>query len=159
MRERESRITLAVLTTLIVLACSRDVRVLTTNGLELNSGNCAGCLMITGDSLFSFVVRTEADFESLTANCFRERIRQEWFPPKPGAEEQLVYVSLKGSGCEGCLDIVRVRETSRSIVVEVEGGFQGNCDKLVVPGAWALIPMTDKPITFELRDVVCPDDL
>ncbi len=159
MRAKEARIAFGVLAALIVLACNKQVKVPTTTRLELNSGDCAGCLPSTEESLFSFVARTDADYESLTVNCFPERTREEWFPPRPGAEEELVYVSLKGSGCEGCLDIVNIRETSRNIVVEVQGGFQGDCEMLIAPGAWALIPGTDKSITFQFHDVVCPDDV
>jgi hypothetical protein len=108
---------------------------------------------------FSFVVRTDEDYESLIANCLLDRIRDEWLPPLPGNEEILVYVSIEGSGCNGCLDIVNVRETSQHIFVGVEGGFQGNCEMLIVPGAWALIPATDKPIIFQYQEVICPDDL
>jgi len=147
-----------VLAAVIVLACNREVVVPTRISPELNSGSCAGCLSSAGDTLFSFVVRTDADYESLTANCFLERIRQEWLPPQPEAEEVLVYVSLQGGGCEGCLDIVNVRETSQNIIVRVEGGFQGNCDMLIVPGAWALIPVTDKAIVFRFHEVICSDD-
>ncbi len=159
MRVREARITFGVLTVLIIMSCSKRGIVPTKASSELKSGNCAGCLLNAEESLFSFVVRTDADYESLTANCFPERIRKEWLPPKPGAEEELVYVSIKGGGCKGCLDIVNVRETSKDIVVEVEGGFQGNCDMLIVPGAWVLIPGSDKPVTFEFHEVICPDDL
>ena len=113
--------------------------------------------MNTKEGLFSFVVRTDVDYETLTANCF-EHIREEWLPPRPGAEEELVYVSLKGGGCKGCLEIVDIRRTSRNIVVDVEGGFQGNCDMLIEPGAWVLIPRTDKPITFQFHEVICPND-
>ena len=109
--------------------------------------------------MFSFVVRTNADYESLTAICFLERIREEWLPPQPGLEEILVYVSLEDGGCKGCLDIVNVRETSRDIVVEVEGGIQGNCDMLIVAGAWALVPRTDKPVIFKFHEATCPNDL
>jgi hypothetical protein len=159
MRVRETRITFGVLMALIVMSCSKRAIVPTRTSLELNSGNCAGCLLNAEESLFSFVVRTDADYESLTVNCFPDHIREEWLPPRPGAEEELVYVSLKGGGCKGCLDIVNVRETSRNIVVEIEGGFQGNCDMLIVPGVWALIPVSDKPITFQFHEVICPDDL
>lgn len=159
MRVREARITFGVLTALIVLSCSKRTIVPTRTSLELNSGNCAGCLLKAQENLFSFVVRTEADYESLTVNCFRERLREEWLPPRPGDEEVLVYVSIEGGGCKGCLDIVNVRETSQNIVVEVEGGFQGDCDMLIVPGAWVLIPGTDKPIIFQFHEVICPDDL
>ncbi len=159
MRMRALKLTFGVLTVLIVLACNKSVKVPTSSGLELNSGNCAGCLLNSEESLFSFVVRTDADYESLTRNCFLERIRKKWLPPRHGAEEMLVYVSLEGGGCKGCLDIVSVRETHRNIVVDVEGGFQGNCDMLIVPGAWALIPRNDKPVTFQFHEVICPDDL
>jgi hypothetical protein len=159
MRVRETRITFGVLTALIVLACSKEVRVPTETSLELNSGHCAGCLLNAEEVLFSFVVRTVADYESLTASCFPQRIREEWLPPRPEAKKELVYVSLKGGGCRACLDIVKVHETSRNIIVEVEGGFQGGCDMLIVPGAWALIPGTDKPIIFQFHEVICPDDL
>lgn len=158
MRVRDVALGLGVLAVLTVLACNSEVIVPTTTSSGLNSGNCAGCLLSVEDSLFSFVVRTDADYESLKATCFIERIRREWLPPRPGAEEELVYVSLRGGGCEGCLDIVNVRETFRNIVVEVEGGFQGDCEMLIVPGAWALIPETEKPITFEFQEVICPDD-
>ena len=159
MRLRKARLVFGLLTLLIVLACSKGVKVSTTTSLTLNSGNCAGCLLSAEEGLFSFVVRTDADHESLTANCFLERIREEWLPPRPGPGEVLVYVSLEGGGCNGCLDIVNVRETSRDIVVEVEGGFQGNCDMLIVPGAWALVPRTDKPVVFQFHEATCPDDL
>ena len=159
MRLRAARITIGVLTALIVVSCSKRAIVTTTASFEMNSGDCAGCLLNTEKSLFSFVVRTDADYESLAENCFPERTREEWLPPRPGAEEELVYVSLEGGGCEGCLDIVNIRESSSNIVVDVEGGFQGNCDKLMVLGAWALMPGTDKPVTFQFHEVVCPDDL
>lgn len=155
---KETRITLCVLTALSVLACSREVRVPAATSSQLDSGYCAGCLLNAEDSLFSLVVRTDADYESLTASCFPERIRTEWLPPRPEAEEVLVYVSLKGVGCRGCLNIVTVRETSGNVEVEVEGGFQGNCDMLMVPAAWALIPRTDKPIVFQFHDAICPDE-
>jgi hypothetical protein len=115
-------------------------------------------MLNTNEGLFSFVARTDADFKSLTASCFPDRIKEEWRPPRPGAGEVLVYVSLEGSGCKGCLDIVNIRETGWKVVVEVEGGFQGDCEMLIVAGAWALIPATEKPISFEFRDVICPDD-
>ncbi|UCG53346.1 MAG: hypothetical protein JSW58_07275 [Candidatus Latescibacterota bacterium] len=159
MRVREASLTFAVLAVLVVSACNQGVKTPTTIGSELNSGSCAGCLLNSEGDLFSYVVRTEADFRSLTTSCFPERIKEEWLPPRPVAGQELVYVSLKGGGCEGCLDIVRVRETFTEVEVEVEGGFQGECEMLIVLGAWALIPRTDKQITFQLRDVTCPDDL
>ena len=159
MRVREAGITFGILTVLVVLSCSKRAVVPAGTGLELNSGNCAGCLLKAEENLFSFVVRTDADYESLTENCFLDRVREEYLPPRPGDDEELVYVSLEGGGCKGCLDIVNIRETSQNIVVEVKGGFQGNCEMLIVLGAWALIPGTDKPITFQFHEVICPDDL
>ena len=159
MRLRKARPIFAVLTLLTALACSIGVRVPTTVSSTLNSGNCAGCLLRAEEGLFSFVVRTDADFDSLAAKCFPGRMREEWLPPRPGSGEVLVYVSLEGGGCRGCLDIVSVRETTRNTVVEVEGGTQGGCEMLIVPGVWALIPGTRKPITFQFRQVTCPDDV
>jgi len=152
-----AKVTSGVLVALVVLACSKGVRAPTTPGLEVDSGHCAGCVLNAEDGVFTFVARTNADFDSLLANCFVERTRNEWLPRRPGAEEVLVYVSLKGSGCEGCLDIVSVHETSRDIVVKVSGGTQGGCEMLVVAGAWALIPQTGKRITFQFHEVICPD--
>jgi hypothetical protein len=122
----------------------------------LDSGTCAGCQQTGEDELFSFVVRTDADYRSLSEHCFQDRIREDWRPPRPGRDEVLVYVSIRGGGCKGCLDVVSVREGSEKIVVEVEGGFQGACEMLIMPGAWALMAKTDKPVTFQYRDVVCP---
>jgi hypothetical protein len=158
MRVRGTRTALGVLAVLVVLSCSNGGNILPAVRSDLNSGSCAGCLLSVEDSLFSFVVRTEADYELLRADCFVERIRREWLPPRPEPEENLVYVSLRGGGCEGCLDIVNVRENLRNIVVEVEGGFQGECEMLIVPGAWVLIPATKKPVTFEFRSVICSDN-
>jgi hypothetical protein len=126
--------------------------------MKFDRGRCAGCLKSAEDSLLLFVVRTDADFDSLAASCFNDRIREEWLPPRPGDGEDLVYVSLEGGGCKGCLDIVRVHETSENIVVEVEGGFQGECDMLIIPGAWALIPRTGKHVTLQFHEVICSDD-
>lgn len=159
MRVRETGLVLGVLTALIVISCSKRAVVPTRTGSELNSGNCAGCLLNADDSMSSYVVRTDADYESLMANCFPDHIREGWLPPRPRAGEELVYVSLKGGGCKGCLDIVNIREAPRSVVVEMEGGFQGNCDMLIIPGAWAIIPVSDKPIALQFHEADCPDDL
>ena len=158
MRVREARIAFGILMALIVLSCSKRAIVPTRTSSELDSGNCAGCLLKAQENLFSFVVRTDADYDSLMTHCFLERIREEWLPPSPGIGEELVYVSLIGGGCGGCLDIVGLREKSQNIVVDVEGGIRGECDMLLVLGAWALVPETDKPITVEFHDVVCTDD-
>ena len=159
MRMKRARLTFGILVVLFVLACSKGVRVPTSASLALDDGNCAGCLLNAEEGLFSFVVLTDADYESLTANCFLERIRDDWLPPRPGAEELLVYVSLEDRGCEGCLHIANVRETPQNIVVEVEGSFKGGCDMLIEPGAWALIPRTEKPITFQFDEGACPDNM
>jgi hypothetical protein len=144
---------------LTITSCSKRAIISTRTGLEINSGNCAGCLLNAEEGLLSFLVQTDADYESLLVDCFPEHIRKEWLPPRPGPEEKLVYASLKGAGCKGCLDIVNVHETSQKVVVEIEGGFQGNCDMLIVPGVWVLIPVSDKPITIRFHEVDCADDL
>lgn len=159
MRLREARLIFGVIAALAILSCNKGVRIQTDTSLALNSGNCAGCLLNAEECLYSLVAWTDTDYESLVTNCFLERIRREWLPPRPGPGEILVYVSLEGGGCKGCLDIVNVRDTSLNTVVEVEGGFQGECDMLIVPGAWALIPDTEKPVTFQFREVNCPDDM
>ena len=156
MRGKRAVLALGVLPLLAVLACWTGGKIPAVTSLAFDSGNCAGCLLGSDDGLSSFVVRTDADYESLTAKC--GRIRKEWLPPRPGREEVLVYVSREGSGCKGCLDIVNIRETRRETVVEVEGGFQGACEMLITLGAWALVPKTKKPVTFEFREVLCPDD-
>ncbi len=156
MRARSVIFLFGFLPLLAVMACWNGGKVPAVTSLAFDSGNCAGCLLGADDRLSSFVVRTETDYESLTEKC--DHIGEEWFPPRPGREEVLVYVSLEDSGCKGCLDIVNVRETSREIVVEAEGGFQGACEMLITPGAWALVPKTKKPVTFEYREVLCPDD-
>lgn len=159
MRVRKMRTVTGILTALIVLSCGKRAFVPAGAAFRPNRGNCAGCLLIADERLFSLVVRTDADYDSLTADCYPDRIREEWLPPRPGAGEELIYVSLKGGGCKGCLDIVEVRETSLNIVVEVAGGFQGGCDMLIVPGAWVLIPGTGKSVIFRFREISCPDDL
>lgn len=159
MRVNETLLTLFFLAAIGVTACTKGARVPAEASLEFDSGHCAGCLPKTGEELFSSVVRSDADFESLAADCFTERIREEWLPPRPEAGEQLIYVASEGTGCAGCLDIVNIHETSRNIVVDVEGGFQGDCEKLITPGAWALIPLTDKPVSLEFNEVICSDDL
>jgi len=156
MRGRKVVIILGVLPLLAVLACWNRGKISAVTNLALDSGNCAGCLLGADDGLSSFVVRTDADYESLTAKC--NHIREKWLPPRPGREEVLVYVSREGSGCKGCLDIVNVRETYREIIVKVEGGFEGACEMLITHGAWALVPKTQKPVTFEFRKVLCSDD-
>jgi hypothetical protein len=156
---KEILLTLFFLAAIGVTACNRAVRVPAETSLEFDSGHCAGCLPETGEEVFSFIVRGGADFDKLTASCFTERIREEWLPPRPEAGEQLIYVAMEGTGCEGCLGIVNIRESSQNIVVDVEGGFQGNCDKLIAPGAWALIPLTDKPVSIEFKEVICSDNL
>jgi hypothetical protein len=123
--------------------------------LVIDSGNCTGCLQGAKDALSSFVVRTDADYELLTAKC--SGIRKEQLPPRPNRQELLVYVSREDSGCKGCLKIVNVRETSRGTIVEVEGGFQGACEMLITVGAWALVPKTSKQVMFEFREVICSD--
>ena len=158
MRVNRARMSSGILAAFIVLGCGDGLTTPMATSLEIESGHCAGCTLNAEDSLFTFVVSTEAEFDSLAANCFLKRIRVEWLPPRPGDEQVLVYVSLKGSGCDGCLDIVNVHETSRSVSVAVMGGFQGECDMLIVPGAWALIPRTDKQITFQFLEVFCADD-
>lgn len=151
MRGRSVVLVLGVLPLLAVLACWSGDKIPAVTSLAFDSGNWAGCL-----GLDSFVVRTDAEYESLTAKC--DGIGKEWFPPRPGRKQVLVYVSSQDSGCKGCLDIVNVRETSRETVVEVEGGFQGFCEMLITLGAWALVPETTKPVRLEFRDVLCPDD-
>lgn len=158
MRVRTVIVTIGVAAALIVWSCNKRSTVATGTSGELRAGNCAGCLLEAKDDVFSFVVRNEAEYDSLTNHCFFERIREEWLPPKPKSGEELVYVSLEGGGCGGCLDIVSVGETSGEIVVGVEGGFRGECDMLMVLGAWVLIPGTDRPVTVEFYEVVCGDD-
>jgi hypothetical protein len=152
------RFAFTVLVLLVASACSKGANVPATTAVAFESGSCAGCPASVEEDLLSFVVRSGADYELLIANCMTTRIREKWRPPRPNAEEVLVYVSVEGSGCEGCLNIVKVRETSQSIVIDVEGGFVGNCEMLIVPGAWALIPGTEKPISFQFHEVGCPDD-
>ncbi len=156
MRGRTGILLLGVLVLPSVLACWNRGKNTPVTSMVIDSGSCAGCLQGADDALSSFVVRTDADYESLTAKC--GGIRKEWLPPRPGREEVLVYVSREDSGCKGCLEIVSVRETSRETVVEVEGGFQGFCEMLITLGAWALLPETTKPVRLEFRDVLCPDD-
>jgi hypothetical protein len=156
MRGRSVVLVLGVLPLLAVLACWSGDKIPAVTSLAFDSGNCAGCLLGADDGLDSFVVRTDADYESLTAKC--DGIRSEWLPPRPAREQVLVYVSRQDSGCKGCLDIVNIRETRRETVVEVEGGFQGACEMLITLGAWALVPKTQKPVTFKFREVLCPDD-
>ncbi len=151
MRGRSVVSVLGVLPLLAVMACWTGSKTPAVTSLAFDSGNWAGCL-----GLDSFVVRTDAEYESLTAKC--DGIGKEWLPPRPGRKQVLVYVSSQDSGCKGCLDIVNVRETSRETVVEVEGGFQGFCEMLITLGAWALVPATTKPVRLEFRDVLCPDD-
>ena len=156
MRGRIGVLLLGVLVLSVVLACWNRGKIPTITSLVIDSGRCAGCLQGTDDALSSFVVRTDADYESLIAKCGRSRI--EWLPPRPGRKEILVYVSREDSGCKGCLEIVNVRETSREIIVEVEGGFHGLCEMLITLGAWAHVPKTTKPVRFEFREVICPDE-
>ncbi len=156
MRGRTGVLLLGVLVLPVVLACWNRGKIPTVTSMVIDSGSCAGCLQGADDALSSFVVRTDADYESLTAKC--NGIRNEWLPPRPGLEEILVYVSREDSGCKGCLEIVNVRETSRETVVEVEGNFQGACEMLITLGAWALVPNNTKPVTFDFREVLCPDD-
>jgi hypothetical protein len=151
MRGRSVVSVLGVLPLLAVLACWSGDKIPAVTSLAFDSGNWAGCL-----GLDSFVVRTDAEYESLTAKC--DGIGKEWFPPRPGRKQVLVYVSSQDSGCNGCLDIVNVRETRRETIVEVEGGFEGFCEMLITLGAWALVPETTKPVRLEFRDVLCPDD-
>jgi hypothetical protein len=158
MRVNRARLSSGILAAIIVLGCGDGLTTPTATSLEIESGHCAGCILNADDSLFTFVVSTEAEFDSLAANCFLKRIKPGQLPPRPGDEQVLVYVSLKGSGCDGCLDIVNVHETSRGVSVAVMGGFQGECDKLIMPGAWVLIPRTDKQITFQFLEVFCADD-
>jgi hypothetical protein len=44
-------------------------------------------LLGADDGLDSFVVRTDAEYESLTAKC--DGIRKEWLPPRPGREQEV----------------------------------------------------------------------
>lgn len=157
MRMKKAGMTFGVLTALVVLIFNEGGADPIATSVALDSGHCAGCVRNAEDSLLTFVVRTDADFDSLRANCFLERSREVLLPPKPTVEKVLLYVSLKGGGCEGCLDIVSVYETPENIAVEVTGGFRGNCDMLMIRGAWALIPRTDKRIVFRFQQVSCSD--
>jgi hypothetical protein len=150
-------VTTAVLAVFVVLVCTRGGTATTTTSIPFENGHCAGCIPSTEDSLFTITVITHADFDSLTANCFSDRTTKEWLPPRPTAENTLVYVSLDGDGCEGCLDVVDVYETDEDIVVAVTGGFRGKCDKLIMLGAWALLPRTGKRIVIRFQDVACFD--
>ena len=158
MRVKGAGFAVRVLMTLTVLVCGGGVTVSTPPDSESDSGNCAGCMRNADDSLFSFVVRSDADFDSLITRCFLERTREDWLPPRPSVNEELVYVSLKGSGCEGCLDIVNVYESSDSVLVGVEGGFRGECEMLMMRGAWVLVPRSDKRISLQFREMICSDD-
>jgi hypothetical protein len=71
MRVREARIALGILAACILLACGKEVKVPTANRLESNSGNCAGCWPNAEEGLFSFVARTDADYEVLTEKCLQ----------------------------------------------------------------------------------------
>jgi hypothetical protein len=157
-RTKRARIASGLMVTLSLLICSQSITLPNPADSELKSGHCTGCMKSSNDSLFTRIVRTDTDFDSLVGMCFLERTRENWLPPRPTADEDLVYVSLKGNGCEGCLDIVNVRENTRHIVVEVEGGFQGACDMLTIRGAWMLIPSSDKEVIVEFREVSCSGD-
>ena len=144
---------LGALLLLVVMACwTRGKNTAATTSV-IESGNCPGCFLGAADGLSSFIVRNDADYESLTAKC--NHISKEWLPPRPNSEEVLVLVSSQDSGCEGCLVIVNCRETSREAIVEVEGGFQGACEMLITLGAWALVPKMNKPIIFEFHEALC----
>jgi len=155
---RIATIAVGVLMALVVLSCNKRGTVPIGTNSGFVTGNCAGCLLEAEEGLFWYVVRTDADYDSLATHCFLGRIREAWLPPKPGVREELIYVSLERGGCRGCLDVVSVRETSENRVVDVEGGVQGDCEMLMVLGAWVLVPETDKPIVVEFHEVDCPDD-
>jgi hypothetical protein len=156
MRTKTTGMVLGVAVLLVAVGC-RDGGEIPGTGPALDSGSCAGCLAWK-QGLFSYVVRTDADYDSLAAECFHDRIREHQRPPRPGRGEVLVYVAIEGSGCTGCLEVVDVRRALGKTVVEVEGGFQGACEMLIARGAWALVPKKDGPITFEYRDVGCPEE-
>ena len=158
MTNNKIRNTLAVLAVLIVLVCTVIGRAANSTGIAFESGHCAGCIPNAGDSLIAFTVITHEDFDSLIATCFSDRTRKEWLPPRPNAENMLVYVSLEGGGCEGCLDVVDIHGTAGHIVVEIKGGFQGECDKLMILGAWALLPRTKGRMAFRFHEANCSDE-
>ena len=158
MTSKEIGSTFACLVVLVVLVCTKGGTVPAMTVIAFDSGHCAGCIPNAGDRLFTFTVNTHADFDSLTARCFSVRTRDEWFPPRPTVESTLVYVSLEGAGCKGCLNVVNIYETTEDIVVEVAGGFQGECDKLIISGAWAVFPRTGKRVVFRFRDTSCSDE-
>jgi hypothetical protein len=81
--------------------------------------------------------------------------REERLPPRPGAGETLVYASLERGGCEGCFEIAGAEETADSLVVDIAGGIHGSCEMLIVLGACALVPRTDKPAAFRFAGVEC----
>ena len=147
---------LGVLLLLVVMACWTRGKNPTVPTSVIDSGNCPACLFGAADGLSSFIVRTDADYESFTTQC--NHISQEWLPPRPGSEEVLVFVSGQDSGCIGCFNIVNFRETNSEAIVVVEGGFHGACEMLITLGAWALVPETNKPITFEFHEALCSDE-
>jgi hypothetical protein len=151
------RIASGLLTLLVVFGCSKGVNLPTSTSAEVKKGDCAGCLLKPQENLFSFVAQTAEDYEKLTAICFFERLGGDQLPPRPRAGEMLIYVSLEGGGCKGCLQIANVRRSSREVVVTIEGGFEGNCDMLIDLGAWVIIPRTVKPVTFQFIEVHCPE--
>jgi len=155
MRRKNVLFILGILPLLTVMACWSGGKIPNVASLAFERGNCPGCLLGKEDGLSSFVVRTGEDYESIKTKC--NHIGKELFPPRPGSGEVLVYVSREDSGCKGCLEIVNIRETSREVVVEVEGGFQGACEMLITLGAWVLVPITNKPVRFEFCEALCPD--
>jgi hypothetical protein len=157
MRVKAPGLTLGLLVGLAVLSCCRGVNVPPAFIPGSSHGICAGCLLSVEDSLFSLVVTNEAEYEALVHDCFPHHLREEWLPPQPGPSERLAYVSLRGGGCEGCLGIVAVEETPETFVIKAEGGFRGECEKLMLAGAWALIPASDKQVVFSFSEVDCTD--
>lgn len=157
MRMTIAGMALGVSALLVALGCRDGGRIPGTGVPAFDGGNCAGCLAWE-QGLFSYIARTDADYDSLAAECFHDRISERQRPPRPGRGEVLVYVAIEGSGCAGCLEVVDVRRTLGKTVVEVEGGVQGACEMLIARGAWALVQKTDKPIAFEYRNVGCPEE-
>jgi hypothetical protein len=95
------------------------------------------------------VVRTDAEYDAL---FWTPCASPSDYPPRPGSGQMLIVVSRAWSGCGGHVRIVRVESSEGAgltAVIDTCGG--GDCDALGVAGAWASVPLSDRPVSVVVR--------